>query len=302
MVTEAQITDTLLMVRPGKFIFNSETATSNIFQKAQGTDDRVHVTALKEFDALVKILREHKIYVIVLQDHESPPTPDSIFPNNWVSFHQEKMIIYPMLAENRRLERKSEWIELIKNTFNIGAVRDLSSKELEGKFLEGTGSLALDRKNKIAFANLSSRTDHQLLQEWCDEMKFELISFTARTNEGKEIYHTNVMIAIGEKIVVICSELITNPEERKNVLSTLSAHHRVIEISEEQVHHFAGNMLLVKNRDGEKFWVMSEQAFQSLYASQKDDLKTDGEFLSVDLKTIETTGGGSARCMLAEVF
>lgn len=301
--SEEQITDTLLMIRPALFGFNTETAESNIFQKfSEVKKENVHSRALEEFDLLVKKLRENRVYVIVLQDSGLPSTPDSIFPNNWVSFHPAKMILYPMLAESRRMERRNDWIELLKHTLGISEVKNFSPEELKGKFLEGTGSLVLDRKNKIAYANLSSRTNFELLQQWCNEMKFKLISFKAQTSDDKEIYHTNVLMAIGEETAVICNEVIRNVSEKKKVVSKLSAHHQVVEISEEQMMCFAGNILLIKNRDGEKFWLMSEQAFNFLSASQKETLKLDGEFLFSDLKMIEAVGGGSARCMIAEVF
>jgi hypothetical protein len=172
--SEEQITDTLLMIRPSLFGFNGETAQSNIFQKpSDEKKESIHIQALKEFDLLVKKLRENRVYVIVLQDPGTPSTPDSVFPNNWISFHPEKMILYPMLTENRRFERRKDWVELLKHTLGISKVRDFSAEELKGKFLEGTGSLVLDRKNKIAYANLSSRTDPELLQQWCSEMNFE---------------------------------------------------------------------------------------------------------------------------------
>ncbi|HYV92198.1 MAG TPA: arginine deiminase-related protein [Chitinophagales bacterium] len=300
--SEQQITDTLLMIRPAQFAYNPETAASNIFQKTIGKGTIVHSQALKEFDLLVKKLREHKIYVIVLQDSESPLTPDSIFPNNWISFHGKEIILYPMLAENRRLERRSDWIEIIKSSFGISEVKDFSNEELKGKFLEGTGSLVLDRKNKIAYANISSRTNFELARHWCAEMNFELISFNSSTRDGKEIYHTNVLMAIGERVAILCSEVIRDENDRKKVHIKLSQQHHVVEISEEQMNHFAGNMLLVKNRDREKFWVMSQQAFDCLSSSQNETLKLDGEFLLSDLKTIEAAGGGSARCMIAEIL
>jgi hypothetical protein len=190
----------------------------------------------------------------------------------------------------------------LKHTLGISEVKNFSPEESKGKFLEGTGSLVLDRKNKIAYANLSSRTNLELLQQWCTEMNFELISFTAKTVREKEIYHTNVIMAIGEETAVLCSEIIRDVNERKRVFNKLSVHHQVVEISEVQMMCFAGNMLLVKNRDGEKFWLMSEQAFSCLSSSQKEILKPDGEFLFSDLKTIETVGGGSARCMMTEIF
>ena len=211
------------------------------------------------------------------------------------------MILYPLLAENRRLERRQEWVALLKHTLHVSTVNDISTDELTGKFLEGTGSLVLDRRNKIAYATLSSRTHAAPLQQWCSHMKYEMISFTAETGEAKEIYHTNVLMAVGEKVAVLCTAVIHDEKEKQKVLSTLLKHQHVIEITEDQMNHFAGNLLLVKNRDGEKYWVLSLQAYRALTAAQRETLQLDGGFICNDLHTIETTGGGSARCMIAEI-
>lgn len=300
----SQITDTILMVRPAQFGFNAETASTNIFQQdLSGKQEQIiHEKALKEFDDFVQLLRDHKIYVIVLQDPGMPATPDSIFPNNWISFHEDTIVLYPMLAENRRKERRSEWIGWLKHAVHSQQLTDLSGYEKQNQFLEGTGSLVLDRTYKIAYANHSSRTSKNLLLEFADKMNYEAVSFRAADNNGNEIYHTNVLMAIGEKTAVVCSEMICDVKERKNVLQKLSAHHEVVEISPQQLLQFAGNMLLVKNRDGERFWVMSEQAFHSLNNSQIETLQKDGGFIHSPLTTIEKTGGGSARCMMAEIF
>ena len=297
----AFLSDTLLMVRPARFGFNDETSGSNIFQKTHLPDKNPHEKAIKEFDSLVKKLREQKIYVIVLQDRNEQ-APDSLFPNNWISFHDDRLILYPMLAENRRKERKREWIQLLKQATGTKSITDLSQSENEGAFLEGTGSLVLDRKNKIAYANLSARTDKTLLVRWCSAMGYELISFRASTRDGKEIYHTNVIMSIGDKVAVICTDVIYDKEEQEKVKGKLSASHSLVEITEDQVNHFCGNLLLVKNREGKKFWVMSEQAFLAFTDDQKSLLQADGEFIYSGLDTIESVGGGSARCMLAEIF
>jgi len=299
---ESQTTDTLLMVRPARFGFNFETAESNVFQRNSllGKNE-IQSEALQEFDAFVKKLRSNKIYVIVLQDDGNLDTPDSIFPNNWISFLEGKMILYPMMAMSRRQERNQKWIQLLKHALNVKQIIDLSSEEQHGKFLEGTGSLVIDHRNKIAFANQSSRTDADLFQSWCTRLNFEPVMFRAYTNDGKEIYHTNVVISIGDKTAVICTEVIRDFTERKSVLEKLSATHRIVEISEEQMNHFCGNLLRVRNRDGKNFWVMSQQAFNSFSSSQKEILNLDGEILFSDLKTVEAVGGGSARCMMAEI-
>ncbi|MEO5675771.1 MAG: arginine deiminase-related protein [Chitinophagales bacterium] len=299
---ERQATDTLLMIRPSRFGFNAETASSNIFQSIPEEEAAVQTQALKEFDLLVKKLRGQKIYIIALQDRGTSRIPDSIFPNNWISFHSGTMILYPMLAENRRAERREDWIAFLKQTFGVWEVKNFSSEELNGNFLEGTGSMVLDRINKIAYAGFSSRTNPALFQQWCNMMNFEAAFFTARIADGNEIYHTNVLMSIGERVAVLCSEVIRDAAERKKILKKLSEHREVIEITEHQMMHFAGNLLLVKNREGRNFWVLSDQAFNSLSIAQKELLKQDGDFICSDLKSIESTGGGSARCMIAEIF
>lgn len=303
-IPTSQTTDTILMVRPSQFGFNTETAGTNIFQHVTNETDlrTVHEKALKEFDDFVQLLRSHKIYVIVLQDPGTPFTPDSIFPNNWISFHDETIVLYPMLAENRRKERRSGWISLLKHAFNSGKVIDLSGHEKQNQFLEGTGSLVLDRIHHIAYANRSSRTKENLLNDFAKKINYDTVCFTATDKDGNEIYHTNVLMAIGEKTAVVCSEVIRDEEERENVMQKLGLHHEVVDITQQQLLQFAGNMLLVKNRDGVKFWVMSEQAFCSLTSSQIGILQKEGGFIHLPLSTIETVGGGSARCMMAEVF
>jgi hypothetical protein len=297
-----QTTDTLLMVRPLRFGFNSETAGSNVFQHSSARRvSEIQAKALKEFDDLVKLLRFNQIYVIVLEDDGTQDTPDSIFPNNWISFHGGNMVLYPMMAESRRRERRSNWIQWLKQCSGSKEIIDWAKEELNGKFLEGTGSMVLDRANKIAFANISSRTNEELFLGWCDTFEFEPLIFHASTKNINEIYHTNVLMAIGKRTAVLCSEVIRNETERRAVLEKLSAHHQLIEITEEQMTHFCGNLLLVKNREGKNFWVMSAQAFQHFSRMQMELLQSDGEFLFSDLETIESIGGGSARCMMAEV-
>ncbi|MBX7140157.1 MAG: amidinotransferase [Chitinophagales bacterium] len=297
-----QTTDTLLMIRPARFGFNAETAGTNVFQKSiVEAWSEIRERALKEFDAFVKLLRSNKIYVIVLEDDGSRNTPDSIFPNNWISFHDGQMVLYPMLAESRRRERRSDWIRLLKQCSGSKEMLDLTAEEQNGRFLEGTGSIVLDRANKIAFANISSRTNEELFRRWCSIFDFEAVIFHASTKEGDEIYHTNVLMAVGERTAVICSEVIRNKTERRYVLEKLSHNQCVIEITEEQMHHFCGNLLLVKNREGKNFWVMSEQAHRHFSEKQKEMLRLDGELRFSNLETIEGVGGGSARCMIAEM-
>ncbi len=298
-----QVTDCVLMVRPAQFGFNTETADTNLFQQEiNGINIKeLPQKAWKEFDDLVQLLRSHKVYVIVLQDPGIPPTPDAIFPNNWISFHADTMVLYPMLASNRRWERRSGWIRLLKNLFSISRLIDLSPYEKDNQYLEGTGSMVLDRTNRVVYAALSSRTTGMMLREFAAKLNFDIVSFHTADTNGHEIYHTNVMMAIGEKTAVVCSEVIRSDEERTNLSEKLSASHELVIISYDQLLHFAGNMLLVKNRDAEKYWVMSEQAFHSLTPSQIKILEKDGNIIYSSLNTIETIGGGSARCMLAEI-
>jgi hypothetical protein len=297
-----QTTDTLLLIRPLRFGYNAETAGTNVFQQSTAkAANEIQEKALKEFDAFVKLLRRKKIYVIVLEDDGSRDTPDSVFPNNWISFHDGKMVLYPLLAESRRRERRSDWVELLKQCSGSKEIVDLTAEEQNGRILEGTGSMVLDRANSIAYANISSRTNEVLFRRWCGMVEFDPVIFHASTIGGNEIYHTNVLMAVGEGTAVICSDVIRNETERKYVVEKLLMYHRVIEITEEQMHHFCGNLLLVKNREGKNFWVMSAQAFHHFSHRQKVLLQTDGEFLFSDLETIESIGGGSARCMMAEV-
>jgi hypothetical protein len=218
-----QVTDTLLMVRPAGFAFNSETAGSNIFQTADNDADRsdIHAKALQEFDALVKKLRQNKVYVIVLQDPGIPATPDSIFPNNWISFHKKEIVLYPMLAANRRQERRNDWVLFLKCELQKPRIIDLTNYENEQMFLEGTGSLVLDRINQVAYANRSSRTSEKLLNAFAQKMHYEVLSFLATDSRKREIYHTNVVMAMGEKTVVICPEVIRDLREKKQVLERL---------------------------------------------------------------------------------
>jgi len=207
-----------------------------------------------------------------------------------------------MMAESRRRERKPQWIGMLSDLFNQKSVEDLSGEERHKKFLEGTGSIVPDRKNKIAYANQSSRTNEELFVRWCEDMNYVPVIFRTSTSSGNEVYHTNVMMSIGKITAVVCTEIIRNEDERVNVLKNLSLHHKIVEISEEQMNNFCGNLLLVKNREGKQFWVMSYRAYQSFTAGQKKILEEDGELICSGLETIEKFGGGSARCMMAEIY
>lgn len=294
----------LLMVRPVRFGYNAETAVNNAFQVAGQNQEAVQAKALAEFDHFVATLRSHDIDVVVVEDTVEPHTPDSIFPNNWISFHRNSTIVlYPMFAENRRLERKETVIEAIKSRFQIDSTIDLTKNEAHNIFLEGTGSIILDRENKIAYACISPRTDKNLFLEFCEEMGYEPVVFNAVDQKGKDIYHTNVMMCLGDKYAVICLDSIQEGDERAVVTGALAQSGKVIvEISFEQMNHFAGNMLQVMNVNGEQFLVMSSQAYASLSQEQVQTLESFNPIIHVPLETIESNGGGSARCMMAEIL
>ncbi|OJV52180.1 MAG: amidinotransferase [Bacteroidetes bacterium 43-16] len=294
----------LLMVRPVRFGYNAETAVNNVFQVAGQNQEEVQASALQEFDHFVATLRSHDIDVVVVEDTVEPHTPDSIFPNNWISFHKNSTIVlYPMFAANRRLERKETVIEAIKSRFQIDSTIDLTKNESHDVFLEGTGSIILDRDNKIAYACISPRTDKNLFLEFCEEMGYEPVIFNALDQKGKDIYHTNVMMCLGDKYAVICMDSIPEADQRAVVTATLAQSGKVIvDISFEQMNHFAGNMLQVTNVQGEQFLVMSSQAYASLTEEQVQTLESFNPIIHVPLNTIETNGGGSARCMMAEIL
>jgi hypothetical protein len=296
-----QTTSQILMIRPVNFAFNEETAGNNAFQFKTG--GAVHSRALKEFDEFVEILRRNDVKVIVVEDTPQPHTPDSLFPNNWVSFHDDgTLLLYPMYAPSRRAERKVHVLERISAHFLITRKIDLSHYEKNNLFLEGTGSMVLDRDNKIAFACLSPRTDEKVLQEFCNKMNYQPVVFAAVDRSGQPIYHTNVVMCVADKYVVICLETIRDFKAKKTVIEAVKKTGKeLIEISYEQLNHFAGNMLQIQNTKGEKLLVMSTQAYQSLRQDQVQKLSTYNRIVHSPLATIETNGGGSARCMMAEI-
>ncbi len=302
-----QTTDTVLMIEPIAFDFNAETAKNNYFQIEQKGFD-TQFKALTEFKAFVEKLRSKGINVITIKDTLDPHTPDSIFPNNWVSFHKDgKVVLYPMFASNRRVERRDDIIETIKEQgFEVSEIDDWSFPEMQGHFLEGTGSMIFDHDNKLAYGSVSLRLDENLFREFCEKYGFTPVVFHSFQTVGEErlpIYHTNVMMCVADKFVVICLECIDSELERSKVAEIIkNSGKEIIEISEEQMQQFAGNMLQVQNRDGEKFLVMSETAYRSLHEDQVSAIEKYCEIIYSDLNTIEVNGGGSARCMLAEVF
>ncbi len=297
-----QTTSNILMIRPVNFGFNAETAVNNAFQVA-GNDEGAQEKALTEFDDFVKLLRENGVGVTVINDTPDPHTPDSIFPNNWISFHDNGTIcLYPMYAENRRQERKPGVLDVLSNHFTISKKIDFSYYENKNLFLEGTGSMVLDRENKIAYACLSPRTDKKVLQVFCDQMGYRAVVFDAADANGKAIYHTNVMMCIADKYVVICLEALPYKKERDEVVTTIkSSGKEIIEINLKQMNHFAGNTLQVHNKNNEKILVMSTQAYESLTAKQIKKLSSYNKIIHSSLNVIEANGGGSARCMMAEI-
>ncbi|WP_046745072.1 citrulline utilization hydrolase CtlX [Kordia zhangzhouensis] len=305
-----QITNTILMVRPVAFRMNEQTAVNNYYQQEIDSlkPNTIQSKAQEEFDAYVEKLRGIGVNVIVIQDTEEPDTPDSIFPNNWVSFHQTgNVALYPMFAENRRLERREDVFEILEeHGFYIKDVIDYTSAEEEDVFLEGTGSMTLDRVHRKAYCALSPRADESLFIEFCEDFEYTPVVFTAyQTVEGqrKEIYHTNVMMCLAETFAVICLECIDDKKEREAVKKHLKEDGKeIITITEAQVEKFAGNMLQVKGNDNQAYLVMSASAYGSLTDSQIKTIENHCNILYSDIETIETCGGGSARCMMAEVF
>ena len=304
-----QLTNHILMIRPAQFRMNEQTAVNNYFQAEAGmTPEAVEKKAQEEFDTYVSVLREKGVQVSVVQDTLDPDTPDALFPNNWVSFHQDATVaLYPMFAENRRLERREAVLEILEEDgFIIDQVMDYTAAEDSGIFLEGTGSLILDRIHKKAYCALSSRADEELFIEFCEDFEYTPVIFTAnQTVEGKRlpIYHTNVMMCLAETFAVICSDSIDDKKARKAVLNHLKEDGKeVIAISEVQMHSFAGNMLQVLGSNETPYLVMSTTAYESLQPDQLSKIRKHCEIIHADLSTIETCGGGSARCMMAEVF
>ncbi len=305
-----QVTNTILMIRPVSFRMNEQTAVNNYYQKVLSnlTPENVQFKALQEFDNFVEKLRSKGVNVIVVNDIIEPDTPDSIFPNNWVSFHENGDVgLYPMFAKNRRLERREDILDTLESKgFEIMNIVDYTSAESEGVFLEGTGSLLLDRVNQKAYCALSPRADEDLFIEFCEDFEYTPVSFVAYqtvNNERLPIYHTNVMMCLAEDFAVICSDCIDDKKERKNVLNHLKEDGKeIITISEGQVTNFAGNMLQVLGENDKRYLVMSKSAYESLNKHQLNSIEKHCEIIYSSLDTIEACGGGSARCMMAEVF
>jgi len=303
---ESQLASTVLMIRPVRFESNPLTATSNRFQgKTNASAEDQQDAALQEFDALVELLRASGVSVIVVEDMPQPHTPDSIFPNNWVSFHADgRVVLYPMEAENRRTERRMDIVEKLDSElgYMIREIVDLSHHEQAGAYLEGTGSMVLDRVNRVAYACLSSRTQLDALGDFAQRMDYEVFTFDAVDRDGVAIYHTNVLMNVGEKLAVICDEAISREEQRSAVLQRLrDTGHEIISLSYDQLDAFAGNMLELRTKNSERLVAMSQRAFDSLTIEQRSRLEQNGKVIAVAIDTIEASAGGSVRCMLAEI-
>ncbi len=303
----SQTTPYILMIRPSNFGFNVETAANNAFQVQddQMSPEAMRQQAISEFDEMVKRLRAAGVQVMVAKDSLRPVKPDAIFPNNWVSFHQEGFVVtYPMFAPTRRKERRRQVIDLVlKAGFQSNHRVNLEFNEKRNRFLEGTGSIIFDHQYQLAYACLSQRTDASLLDDLCAEIGYTSVVFHAVDAAGQDIYHTNVMMALGETFVVICMGSVRDAQERAMLEQKFKETGKtIVDISLDQMNHFAGNMLQVRNTEGQTFLVMSEQAFKILSNEQVAVLEKHTQLLHSPLYTIEKYGGGSARCMMAEVF
>lgn len=309
MKQKQTIAHTVLMIEPVNFGFNPQTAVNNYFQQADNVhSDSIQQQALFEFNQMVTKLRSKGIQVITVTDTPEPHTPDSIFPNNWITFHEDGQVItYPMFAKNRRLERRMDILSIVeKFRPKLTNTIDFSFWEEENKFLEGTGSMIFDRAHKIAYAAISERTDCSLFNQFCSTFDFKAVSFNAHQwvdGVRLPIYHTNVMLCVADKYAIICTDSIDNLNERTMVKKMLIESDKVlVEITEKQMHHFAGNMLQLANADNETFLVLSQTAFEALTNEQIRTLSSHNELIVCAVPTIERMGGGSVRCMMAEVY
>jgi len=301
-----QITDTILMVRPAAFGPNAETSSTNFFQSSPRhlNNNEIQRSALDEFNNMVDLLRSHDINVLVIDDTPTPIKPSAIFPNNWVSTSPEGIVsVFPMYAANRRAEKRDDILKMLAEKFIVKDVQDWSEFEAEGKFLEGTGSMVIDHENKVIYACYSPRTDISVLEKFANANKYRAIIFFASDKNGQAVYHTNVVMTLAEDFAILCEEAIEEEWELIAIRQLLdSSGHDVIRIYKDQMHCFAGNMLQVKNTKGEKFLLMSQTAFDSLYEDQKEELSSRCVLLPISIPIIEQIEGGSVRCMMAEVF
>ena len=297
--------NTILMIRPAAFGFNAETAVNNYFQKDNPADKKtIHRNALKEFDAMVTLLKESGIDVLVIDDTTEPVKPSAVFPNNWLSTSPDgNLFIYPMYAANRRTEKRDDILKLIAEKFKVADVQDWTELEVEGRFLEGTGSMVMDHDNKLIYASISERTNPAALEKFVTANDYSAVVFIARDKNGNPVYHTNVVMALGEKFCVLCEEAIEEEWELIAIKQLLeSTEHEIIPITREQMYSFAGNMLEVKTNADENILILSQTAFNVLTGAQKQKLGSYDKLLPIAIPTIEAVEGGSVRCMMAEIF
>jgi hypothetical protein len=298
-------TSQILMIKPESFGHNEQTATSNLFQNQLAlSQSNINQLARDEFDNMVNLLKQHNINVTVVNDTTSPLKPDAIFPNNWITTHMDGSIyLFPMAAKNRQYERREDIILMLKENHKVSKVVDLSYTEQDNRFLEGTGSIVFDHANKTAFACLSPRTERDLFSYYCHEIGYKSIYFTATDLLGNEIYHTNVMMCIGQNFAVVCLDSVENDFESNQIVKHFNSHNKeLIEISREQMNQFAGNMIELRNANNEHFIITSKTAYNSLSEEQIERISQYATFLTPDIPTIEKVGGGSVRCMIAENF
>lgn len=296
---------TVFMVRPSHFRYNTATAVSNAFQHPSILSQKeINQKVIEEFDQFVVTLRAKGIEVLVMESTQQPAKPDAVFPNNWISLHQDgNLCLYPMLTKNRQLEREAHIINHLKEKFDVRQIKDFSLNEKKGRIVEGTGSIIFDHPNKIAYACRSKRTDVSLFKDICDELGYLPIHFNAIDDNNQSIYHTNVMMALGEAYSLICLESIKDNAERERVVRSLKeTDHIIIAISQKQMKAFAGNALEIINQEGKRFLALSKTAYTALEADQKEIITATAELLPLAVPTIEYIGGGSVRCMIAEVF
>lgn len=300
-----QTASAVLMIRPLHFGFNPETAATNTFQVRPPEPPRqLREQALAEWAALHSLLSRHGVRVTVFDDRPSPQTPDALFPNNWFSTHSDgTLVLYPMAAANRRAERRPELIAALRRELSVRRVLDLTGWEAEEKFLEGTGSLVLDRIHRVAYAAESARTDPAVVAAFAAALDYRPVLFSTAPQHGQPVYHTNVVMALGTTTAVVCLDAIPEGRQRDAVATALEASGRqLVAITCEQMNRFAGNLLELRTKDGQQLWVMSTQAFTALRPDQRQQLGRGAALVHTPLPTIESVGGGSARCLLGELF
>lgn len=299
----SQVPHSILLVRPTSFGYNPETASSNAFQKHPTDSKKVQQEALMEFDELINALSKKNIAHIVVEDTPLPVTTDAIFPNNWITTHHDgKVILYPMMAPSRRKERRTDIVDLLKAKYQVNEVIDLSSSENQNEYLEGTGSIIFDHPNRVAFACRSDRTHRVQFEKLCQLLNYKPLLFDAVDEKGQPIYHTNVMMWIGDSVAGVCLDSIKGEEQQEAILSQLNlSNHKVVALSYAQINQFAGNMFEVENATGKRFLLMSQTAFDSLLSGQLAEIEKHAEPLPVNIHSIEESGGGSVRCMVAGI-